>query len=82
MKKEFKHRLRNRDPESGWEGYVATTNEIVENLLKMTTQSEPFTKEELDQAIKKLKKGTAPDCYGMHSDILINAHLCHTAACP
>ena len=34
VKKEFEHRLRNRNAAPGWEGYVETTNELVETLLK------------------------------------------------
>ena len=72
--KEFVHRLRNRDPAEGWEGYVTATNEIVENLMNVQTDDgEPFTIKELENAVKKMKSGIAPDYYGMHSEIIIHA---------
>ena len=73
VKKEFEHRLRNRLPAPEWEGFVMATNEIVELLMAMDCESEPFSKEELDAAIKKLKTGTAPDYYDMHSEVLLYA---------
>ena len=55
VRKEFEHRLRNRDPAPGWEGYVETTNELVETLLKSQAENkEPFSQDELKDAIKKI----------------------------
>ena len=72
--KEFEFRLRNREPEEGWEGYVDATNSAVEELLKQTNDnSPPFTLKELDDAIRKMKKGTSPDCYGMNVEVIVNA---------
>ena len=72
--KEFEHRLRNRDPEDGYEGYTNATNSIVEELLRHThDESPPFTRKELDQAISKMKKGTSPDYFGMYADVIANS---------
>ena len=72
--KEFQYRLRNRDPEKGFEGYTEATNSIVEQLIQHTHDKSPaFTRKELDQAISKMKKGTSPDYYGMHADIIANS---------
>jgi hypothetical protein len=74
VRKEFEHRLRNRDPEPGWEGYVTATNEIVEMMLdNEDTNNDPFTYEEMEKVIKKMKTGIAPDYYGTHSEIIIHA---------
>ena len=71
IRKEFENRLRNREAEDGWEGYVEATNSVVEQLLQCANDnSPPFSREELDNAIIKMKKGTSPDYYGMHSDII------------
>ena len=73
---EFEHRLRNREPEPGWEGYVAATNEVVEVLMSNThSVGEPFIYEELENVIKKMKAGIAPDFYGMHSEVIIHAGI-------
>ena len=71
IRKEFEHRLRNREPEECWEGYVEATNSVVEQLLRETNDNSlPFSQEELVDAISKMKKGTSPDYYGMHVDII------------
>ena len=71
IRKEFKNRLRNREPEDDWEGYVEATNSVVEQLIKCANDNSPdFSREELDDAIIKMKKGTSPDYYGMHADII------------
>lgn len=71
VRKEFQHRLRNREPCEGWDGYVDTTNSVVEELLKdVDDRSSPFTFEEMKDAISKLKDGVSPDHLGMHADIL------------
>ena len=68
---EFQHRLRNRQPDENWKGYVDATNLIIEELLKEEyTQSPPFTMEEMEKAIHKMKNGTSPDYYGMHVDVI------------
>ena len=74
INKEFQHRLRNRNPAPGWEGYVRTINEIVDILLQNTSDSStPFSKEEMTDAIKKLKAGISPDFYDMHTEVIIHA---------
>ena len=57
-KEEFKYRLRTREPHIGWEGHVAEFNSVVRAWIEGDTESSPpFTDEELDKAIKRLKKG-------------------------
>ena len=71
VRKEFEHRLRNRKPADGWEGYVDTTNSIMEELLKEEDEiSPPFSYEEMREAIDKMKDGISPDCYEMQTEIL------------
>ena len=71
VQNEFKYRLRNRDPEEGWEGYVETTNSVVEELLRNDDdQSPPFDMEELKDAMRKLKDGISPDVFDTHTEIL------------
>ena len=71
--KEFENRLRNRQPEQEWEGYVDATNLLVEELLKEEENSPPFSFDEMKKAIDTLKDGISPDYYGMHTDILKRA---------
>ena len=74
VQKEFEHRLRNRDPEAGLEGYTKTTNLLVEQILKAAKDnSAPFTRKELDDAVAKMKKGTSPDAFGMYADVIIKS---------
>jgi hypothetical protein len=74
VKKEFVFRLRNREAHEEWMGYVDTTNAVVEELLKNQSQNiTPFTIEELERGIKKMKTGTAPDYYNMYADVLAKA---------
>lgn len=59
--KEFKHRLRNREPHPGWEEYVSTTNKVVQELVNLKSDTgPPFSMDELCEAIKHTKEGTAP----------------------
>ena len=39
VKKEFEHRLRNREAAKGWENYVETTNELVDSILNGEAES-------------------------------------------
>ena len=62
-KEEFQHRLRTRQPHDGWEEYVKEVNQVIRNWLKSeseSTSSPPFTDEELDKVISRLKKGKCP----------------------
>ena len=72
--REFEHRLRNRDPEDGMEGYTEATNLLVDQLLQSTKDdSAPFGRKELDDAVAKMKKGTSPDAFGMYADVIAKA---------
>ena len=74
VKKEFKCRLRNREAHPGWETYVETTNEIVQLLMDQDCeQSPPFSSEELNQAVKKIKSGKSPGSDGIVGEILSKA---------
>ena len=73
VRKEFEYRLRDREAEDGWEGYVHATNAVVELILNEHSDSGPdFTEEELAAAIHKMKTGIAPDYHSMHSEVLHN----------
>ena len=48
VRREFEFRLRNRQPDKEWEGYVEATNSIVEELLReQEDDSPPFTFDEM-----------------------------------
>ena len=50
---------------------MEATNLIVEELLKEEDEeSPPFTMEEMEKSMKKMKDGIAPDYYGMHTDVI------------
>ena len=60
-KEEFKHRLRTREPHPGWEQHVQETNQVIREWLQSDSEvSPPFSMEELDKVIAKLKKGKSP----------------------
>ncbi len=60
-REEFEHRLRTRVPHEGWSEYVRDTNETIRQWLEGESDSSPpFTAQELDKVIKKLKKGKRP----------------------
>ena len=70
VRREFEHRLRNRVADPEWEEYVKITNSVVEEMLNSEEEESPkFTLEEMKAAMSKMKDGTAPDYYGMHTDI-------------
>ena len=70
VRREFEHRLRNRDADHEWKDYVRTTNSLVEEMLKSEDEESPlFTLEEMKAAMAKMKDGISPDYYGMHTDI-------------
>ena len=57
-KEEFRYRLRTREPYDGWCEYVEELNSTIRNWLNTkSASSPPFTAEELDKVISKLKKG-------------------------
>ena len=70
VRREFEHRLRNRVADQEWKEYVKITNSVVEEMLNCEEEeSPPFTIKELREAMSKMKEGTSPDYYGMHTDI-------------
>ena len=72
--KEFKHRLRNRQPDQDWIEYTHTRNEIVQVLMEMNTDNgRAFTLEELVAIIKDLKKKKTPGYDGINAEFLIEA---------
>ena len=72
--KEFKSRLRNREPDRGWENYVKVSNELVELLMSANVEIGPdFSLDELLEAIKKLKRGKAPGPDEVLGEFLIEA---------
>ena len=73
VNEEFAHRLRNRESQPGWEGYVKATKELVEELMKEDANGPPFIMEEMKEAISKMKRGTSPDYYNMHAEMLLHA---------
>ena len=71
VQQEFQHRLRNREPEEGWEGYVQATNAVVEEMLREEDHgSPPFDMKELREAISKFKDGISPDFFDTHTEVL------------
>ena len=42
-------------------------------LREVEDDSPPFTQEEMDEAISKMKDGTSPDCFQMHAEVLTKA---------
>ena len=74
VRKEFQHRLRNREPAEGWQDFVKTSNEIVHELMKKNTNNgPPFTLEELIVVIEELKKGKTPGYDGFNAELLLEA---------
>ena len=61
-REEFQYRLRTREPHEGWREYVDEVNTVVWRWLDSEdpTTSCPFTEEELDAVIGRLKKGKSP----------------------
>ena len=75
-KKEFEHRLRNRAPEPGWEGYVEATNCIVEEILREVQDNSPmFSMDEMEKAMREMKDRTSPDYFGIHTEIITKAGI-------
>ena len=73
-KNEFEYRLRNREPEKGWEEYVNMTNKLVRLLMSANVGSGiNFTMSELTAAIQRLKKKKAPGIDGILGEFLIEA---------
>ena len=74
VRKEFQHRLRNREPAEVWQDFVKTSNEIVQVLLQKSTNSGPeFTLAELIIVIDELRKGKTPGYDGFHAELLLEA---------
>ena len=75
-KGEFEHRLRNRDPETGWEGYVEATNCVVEEILREVEDNSPkFSMDEMKKAMGEMKDRTSPDYFGIHTEIITKAGI-------
>ena len=73
-KEEFKHRLRTREPHPGWEGHVEEINSVIRTWLQGdTVSSPPFTDEELDKVILRLKKGKSAGTDDHPPELFINA---------
>ena len=73
-KDEFQHRLRTRQPHDGWEEYVEELNLVIREWLKTKSKSSPpFTDEELDKVISKLKRGKCPGLDDYPPELFINA---------
>ena len=74
IRKEFEHRLRNRNPAEGWHEFVQTTDEIVKLLMeKVTDNGHDFTLAELKEVIDELKKGKTPGYDGFNAELLLEA---------
>ena len=74
FRKEFQHRLRNREPHDDWVNYVKNINELLQVLLHCQADETPeFTMEELKKAIKKLKRKKSPGRDGLPSEVFVSA---------
>ena len=73
-KEEFQHRLRTREPHDGWCEYVNEVNTIIRDWLKTKSiSSPPFTIDELDKVIAKLRKGKCPGSDNYPPELFIDA---------
>ena len=73
-KEEFSYRLRTRKPHAGWEEYVDELNQVVRDWLSSdSSSSPPFTMEELDKVIDRLRKGKSPGLDGYPPEVFIHA---------
>ena len=73
-KEEFKHRLRTREPHSGWEEHIEEINTVIRTWLEGKSESSPpFTDEEMDKVIFKLKKGKSAGTDDYPPELFINS---------
>jgi exonuclease III len=73
-REEFQHRLRTREPHDGWGEYVDEVNSVIRNWLNSESPSSPpFSDEELDKVIARLKKGKSPGLDDYPPDLFIYA---------
>ena len=73
-REEFQHRLRTRSPPEGWNEYVDELNHVIRSwLAEKSATSPPFTNEELDNVINRLKKGKSAGMDSYPPEVFIYA---------